>query len=69
MLNVNGPKSAVDGFEPSRAQAIEDRRLLSSMRAGTVEVKEAINRSRKAIAFAREAIALLDKLQSPQISD
>ena len=70
MLNVTGPKNTVDGFEtPSRAQAVEDRRLLSSMRTGTIEIEEAIKQSREAIAFARDAIVLLDRLQGPQISD
>jgi hypothetical protein len=68
MLNVTGPNNAVDGFEtPSRAQAVEDRILLSSMRTGNIEIKKAIKQSREAIAFARDAIALLDRLQRPQI--
>jgi hypothetical protein len=64
MLNVTGPKNAVDSFEtPSRAQAVEDRILLSSMRTGNIEIKKAIKQSRAAIAFARDAIALVDRLR------
>jgi hypothetical protein len=67
ILTENGPANAVDGVE-TPFQAIDDHELLCCMRRSILEIREA-GRSFEAIAFARNAIAFLDRLQIDRSAD